>query len=166
MGQSPPGHTYNENGDGFAFLQGNAEFGDRFPQNIKYTTAPKKIVPKGSILISVRAPVGDLNIADQDYCIGRGLAGIIIVDTGLRDYVYNFLKFAEYELNKYSSGSTFKAINKDKLSSLRLNIPDYEDMQKKVIQFNDILNAVESSKMKIENSKILQKSIINEIFSS
>ena len=84
MGQSPPGKTYNENGDGFAFLQGNAEFGDRYPQNIKYTTAPKKIAPKGSILISVRAPVGDLNIANQDYCIGRGLAAIVIEDIGFR----------------------------------------------------------------------------------
>ena len=65
MGQSPPGITYNETGDGKPFLQGKAEFGEVHPKNIKYTTDPKKI-----------ASVGDVNIADIEYCIGRGLAAI------------------------------------------------------------------------------------------
>ena len=76
MGQSPPGTTYNETGEGKPFLQGKAEFGEVNPTNIKYTTDPKKIAPVGSILMSVRAPVGDVNIADIEYCIGRGLAAI------------------------------------------------------------------------------------------
>lgn len=62
MGQSPAGNTYNENGIGMPFLQGNAEFGAKFPSFIKYTTAPNKVVPKNSILISVRASVGDWKV--------------------------------------------------------------------------------------------------------
>ncbi len=165
MGQSPPGKTYNENGDGFAFLQGNAEFGDRYPQNIKYTTAPKKIAPKGSILISVRAPVGDLNIANQDYCIGRGLAAIVVEDIGFREYIYNFLKFSEYELNKYSGGSTFKAINKDKLSSLELVMPSNGKIENEVLGFRRLSETMNYSKNRIQQSNRLQKSLINEIFS-
>src|SRR3989338_5139186 len=64
MGQSPDGETYNKEGNGMPFLQGKAEFGTLFPKHIKYTTKPAKIAKKGTILLSVRAPVGDVNIAD------------------------------------------------------------------------------------------------------
>lgn len=130
MGQSPEGETYNEIRNGMPFLQGNAEFGDLNPQFIKYTTKPNKIVPKNSILISVRAPVGDLNIADREYCIGRGLAGLYIESQSLRNYVFNFLKFSKTELDKISTGSTFKAVNKDALSSLKLIIPSDMTIQR------------------------------------
>src|SRR5512145_2270842 len=80
MGQSPPGDTYNETGNGMPFLQGKAEFTHYCPKHVKYTTNPSKVAPEGSILISVRAPVGDVNIANLDYCIGRGLASISLKD--------------------------------------------------------------------------------------
>jgi len=165
MGQSPLGKTYNENGDGFAFLQGNAEFGDRYPKNKKFTTSPKKIAPNNSILISVRAPVGDLNIANQDYCIGRGLAAIVVEDSNFREYIYNFLKYSEYELNKHSSGSTFKAINKDKLSTLKLVVPNNGNVQNSVGLFKRLSETMGKSKNQFNQSKQLQKTLINEIFS-
>ena len=164
MGQSPPGNTYNENGDGMPFLQGNAEFGEKYPIYIKYTTAPNKIVEERTILISVRAPVGDLNIADREYCIGRGLAGLYVENEILRDYVYNFLKYARFELEKNSTGSTFKAINKDALSSLKLIIPDDNVLIENSNKLNSILNTNEFVLNKISNSKALQKSLINQIF--
>ena len=71
MGQSPPGSAYNEDGSGMPFLQGNAEFGDVSPKHIKCTSITTKIASKGDILLSVRAPVGEINIADRSYCIGR-----------------------------------------------------------------------------------------------
>jgi len=165
MGQSPLGKTYNENGDGFAFLQGNAEFADRYPKNKKFTTSPKKIAPNNSILISVRAPVGDLNIANQDYCIGRGLAAIVVEDSNFREYIYNFLKYSEYELNKHSSGSTFKAINKDKLSTLKLVVPNNGNVQNSVGLFKRLSETMGKSKNQFNQSKQLQKTLINEIFS-
>lgn len=164
MGQSPAGNTYNEDGNGMPFLQGNAEFGEKFPSFIKYTTAPNKIVPKNSILISVRAPVGDLNFADREYCIGRGLAGLFIDDEILRDYVFNFLKYSRYELEKNSTGSTFKAINKDTLSSLNCIIPDEITWKNNSQKLNSILRSIELFSEKIKSSKALQKSLINQIF--
>lgn len=164
MGQSPSGSTYNENGEGTPFLQGNAEFGDRHPSHVKYTTAPNKIVQENTILISVRAPVGDLNIADREYCIGRGLAGLYIEKADLRNYVYNFLKYARHELEKNSTGSTFKAINKDTLSSLKCIIPNDDDLLINSKKLNVVLNSIKIQKNRIISSQSLQKSLINQVF--
>ena len=164
MGQSPPGRTYNQNGEGTPFLQGNTEFGDKHPSHIKYTTAPNKIVQENTILISVRAPVGDLNIADREYCIGRGLAGLYIEKEDLRNYVYNFLKYVRHELEKNSTGTTFKAINKDTLSSLKCIVPNDDVLFNNSNKLNVVLNSIELLKNRIMNSQSLQKSIINQIF--
>ena len=76
MGQSPSGSSYNEDGNGTIFFQGRAEFGFRFPTVRLYTTEPKRMACTNDTLMSVRAPVGDLNVAHVDCCIGRGLAAI------------------------------------------------------------------------------------------
>jgi type I restriction enzyme S subunit len=164
MGQSPDGGTYNEDKNGMPFLQGNAEFGDITPKFVKYTTEPNKIAPKNSILISVRAPVGDLNIADREYCIGRGLAGLYIENKSLRNYVFNFLKFSKTELHKRSTGSTFKAVNKDALSTLKLSIPSEKVIQENSNKLTVILSTIENLKSKITSSQSLQKSLINQVF--
>mgnify|MGYP000823020086 CR=1 FL=1 len=76
MGQSPAGSSYNEAGIGTIFYQGRAEFGWRYPTQRLSTTEPKRMAKAGDVLMSVRAPVGDLNLAYEDCCIGRGLAAI------------------------------------------------------------------------------------------
>lgn len=76
MGQSPDGKSYNEDGIGTVFFQGRAEFGDRFPTKRLFTTEPKRMARENDVLMSVRAPVGDLNVAHEDCCIGRGLGAI------------------------------------------------------------------------------------------
>lgn len=76
MGQSPKGDTYNEDGDGTVFYQGRAEFGDRFPTRRLFTSAPKRLAKENTVLISVRAPVGDVNVAYEECCIGRGLCSV------------------------------------------------------------------------------------------
>ncbi|MHB8136709.1 MAG: restriction endonuclease subunit S, partial [Anaerolineaceae bacterium] len=76
MGQSPPGESYNENGIGIPFFQGRADFTFRFPEKRVYTTDPKRLANQFDTLVSVRAPVGDMNIASEDCCIGRGLAAV------------------------------------------------------------------------------------------
>mgnify|MGYP000436356535 FL=1 len=164
MGQSPAGNTYNESGEGIPFLQGNAEFGALYPSFIKYTTAPKKMAPKDSILFSVRAPVGDLNIADQEYCIGRGLAAIVIDDPNLRKFIYNFLKFEKSELERNSTGSTFKSVNKDVLSSLTVAVSKDAELNVSIDKINSITKSIDYSLNKIDSSKTLQKSIINQVF--
>jgi type I restriction enzyme S subunit len=131
MGQSPPGETYNTQGVGMPFLQGKAEFGKVYPSPVKYTTNPLKIGKTGSVLISVRAPVGDVNIANMDYCIGRGLASISFKNGyGYNEYLFYCLQFLKPLLEKEGYGSTFKAINKEVLTKFQIPLPPLEEQQK------------------------------------
>ena len=110
MGQSPPSSSYNTSGKGIPFLQGNADFGEIYPSPSIYCTKPLKVAEKGDILLSVRAPVGELNIAAFKCIIGRGLAAIRCKDkkTHYR-YLYYYLKHTVKRLRHLSTGSTFKA---------------------------------------------------------
>lgn len=121
MGQSPDSESYNIEHNGFPFYQGNADFGRIHPMVRVWCSAPKKLAKAGDILISVRAPIGALNIADCDCCIGRGLAAIT-PDATCADTMFLFyaLYASAAELQRRGTGSTFKAISKNALSNLLL----------------------------------------------
>lgn len=109
MGQSPPSSTYNQNGKGLPFFQGNADFTDLFPIVRKWCSVSKKIAKPNDILISVRAPVGATNIANTDCCIGRGLAAIRY--TACTKFLFYYLRSISHDLEKQGTGTTFKAIS-------------------------------------------------------
>jgi type I restriction enzyme S subunit len=132
MGQSPPGSSYNTEGEGMPFLQGKAEFGNLSPKHIKYTNKPLRRANKGTILISVRAPVGDVNIANIDYCIGRGLASINLVN-GDNKYLFYLLNYLKPKIEELGTGSTFKAITKSILEKIEIPLPPIEIQQKIVV---------------------------------
>ncbi|OUD08938.1 hypothetical protein BVC71_09475 [Marivivens niveibacter] len=120
MGQSPPGDTYNENGNGLPFYQGRTDFGFRFPKIRKYCSAPSRMAPRDSILLSVRAPVGDLNRAWEQCCIGRGVASLA-EKSGRNAYGYEAMWALSDALKAYDNeGTVFGSINKKQLSSLEL----------------------------------------------
>jgi len=125
MGQSPPGDSYNEIGDGVIFFQGCTDFGKRFPTIRKYTTAPSRMAKKGDILLSVRAPVGTMNIAKEDCCIGRGLSALNSKDENIT-YLNGVMQYFKKIFDRRNkAGTTFGSITKDDLFSLRvLNPPD------------------------------------------
>ncbi len=165
MGQSPPGSSYNTLGEGIPFLQGNAEFGDVYPVATKYTTEPKRIAPKASLLISVRAPVGDINVADKEYCIGRGLAAIVPNINVSVNYLENYLLYSKNLLETNSTGSTFKAINKDNLNNLNVKMPDSSKVFVIENNLDKISKSIRYFNNTITKSNSLSKSIINQIFS-
>jgi len=112
MGQSPPGETYNETGAGLPFYQGRADFGARFPLRRVYCTAPTRLAKKSDTLISVRAPVGDINMAGEDCAIGRGVAAARH-KSGSRSYSYQFmLGLAEVFARFEAEGTVFGSISK------------------------------------------------------
>lgn len=155
MGQSPPGSTYNKKGNGIPFLQGKAEFGDMHPRHIKFTTDPKKIAPPHSILMSVRAPVGDVNIADIEYCIGRGLGSISLIN-GDNQYLFYNLTFIKPSIKKEGTGSTFKAINKSKLEDVQVPFPPLPEQRR----IADMLSSVDE-KIQLEEDK---KKALDDLF--
>jgi len=131
MGQSPPSSTYNKEGIGLPFLQGKMEFGDIYPSPTMYCSSPIKIAEAGDILISVRAPVGDVNIAPHKLCIGRGLTAIRFKRNIANNWFYfYYLQKIKSFLENLGKGSTFKAITKDDLENLKLTLSPLKEQQK------------------------------------
>ena len=130
MGQSPDGKSYNENGYGVVFYQGRAEFGWRFPTRRLFTTAPSRMAKKYDTLMSVRAPVGDLNIANEDCCIGRGLAAIHSKDNH-QSFVHYTIVGLKPKLDMYNGeGTVFGCINRDSLNNMEVIIPCKRNLDK------------------------------------
>lgn len=135
MGQSPVGSSYNECGNGVIFYQGRTEFGFRFPNVRLYTTMPKRYAEPMSILLSVRAPVGDINVAIEKCCIGRGLASISS-KRGLHSFLLYLVKSLKNRLEVFNGeGTVFGSINKNTLTQFKIIIPPIEIQEK----FNDII---------------------------
>ena len=121
MGQSPAGSSYNEDGVGTIFYQGRAEFGWRYPTQRLCTTEPKRMAKAGDVLMSVRAPVGDLNLAYEDCCIGRGLAA---VHCDYPSYAFYLMRSLHKKLDAYNGeGTVFGSINGRALKGLPVALP-------------------------------------------
>lgn len=141
MGQSPPGESYNTEGRGIMFFQGRAEFGQFFPTPNLFTDQPKRLASKGDILISVRAPVGDINIAIADCCIGRGLAAVRS-NSGCQAYIHHLIDSIRSNFDQYNgTGTVFGSINKNELNSLTMHIVDSETMK----ECNSILSEIDAT---------------------
>jgi len=122
MGQSPAGSSYNENKVGKVFYQGRTDFGFRFPTNRLYTTEPKRIASKFDVLVSVRAPVGDVNMANEECCIGRGLGA---VKSNLKSYCFNKIKSLKKSFDVFENeGTVFGSLSKNDFNDLEIIIPD------------------------------------------
>jgi type I restriction enzyme, S subunit len=165
MGQSPPSSSYNQNKRGLPFLQGKAEFGEIYPQPIKWCDKPIKVAKKNDILISVRAPVGDLNLADQKYCIGRGLAAISLKNNGDPFFMFNYLNFFKNQVLTYGTGSTFKAITKEILENFKIPLPPLPEQQEIAEILQTIDQKIEIEKKKKELYEELFRTMLNKIMS-
>ena len=123
MGQSPDGASYNSEQEGTIFFQGSTDFDWRFPNVRQYTTSPTRFAQTGDILLSVRAPVGDLNIAPFECCIGRGLAALRS-KSGNNSFLFYVMKYFKTVFERRNTeGTTFGSITKDDLHSLKLVAP-------------------------------------------
>jgi type I restriction enzyme S subunit len=163
MGQSPDSHLCNDEEKGIAFLQGCAEFGDKFPIPKNYCIAPKKLSPKDSILISVRAPVGDLNLADREYVIGRGLAGIVPIKTS-RNFLYYSIQQYKNQLERVSQGSTFAAINSADLYNFLINIYPLPHQRKIARILTTVDNIIEKTEAAIAKYKAIKQGMMHDLF--
>ena len=163
MGQSPPSEDCNEREEGLPFYQGNAEFGSKYPSPKKWCEKPKKIADEGDILISVRAPVGEINIAPHKCCIGRGLAAITAKSIHSQ-FLYHLLFLRRKYLQKISQGSTFEAINSKELSDLLIFLPAVTE-QKKIAEILTTLDeAIEKTSQIIEKNKEAKKGLMQRLF--
>ena len=150
MGQSPRSEFYNSRGEGLPFYQGVTDFGEKYPKKSIYCSQPTKIAEAGDVFFSVRAPVGNVNVAIEKSCIGRGVAALRMKN-GNNDFLYFFLKNYERYFKNISGGTTYESINKDQIEDIELSIPEDPNEQKRIA---DVLSAFDE---KIElNNKINQ----------
>jgi len=150
MGQSPPGTSYNEIGEGMVFYQGRTDFGFRFPTNRLYTTEPKRIAKPLDTLVSVRAPVGDINMANEMCCVGRGLSSVRHKSDAY-SFTYYMMKNLEPVFNGFEGeGTVFGSINKSNFESIEIIVPSNEI----IYELETVVNPLDDKIL--ENTKQIQ----------
>lgn len=164
MGQSPDSSSYNKEKDGLPFFQGNADFGELYPNERIWCNEPKKVAIPGDILISVRAPIGALNYAKEKSCIGRGLAAITIKNVVERNYIFHLLRARNKYLNSKGTGSTFKAIGKNVLEEVLVPQISREEQQKCVNVIDLIESIIIERKSQIDKLDELVRARFVELF--
>ena len=168
MGQSPPGSTYNEHGEGLPFFQGRSDFGFRYPENRKFCTAPTRIAQPGDSLVSVRAPVGDINMAWEKVCIGRGVAALRH-KSGTMSFSYYSAWTIQAALREYEqTGTVFGAINKSQFEALRVIEPNASivnafDSYARPLDVRIRCNIAESHALTLLRDSLLPKLIAGEL---
>ena len=165
MGQSPDSSSYNEVGDGLPFFQGNADFGELHPKIRIWCNAPAKIAHPGDILISVRAPIGALNIADRECCIGRGLAALTVNENLCNSgYLWYAIANKVDELNSKGTGSTFKAISKNVLGETEVFLPSLDRQQQISATLDKLTSLISLRKQQLAKLDELVKARFLEMF--
>lgn len=165
MGQSPGSELCNTDGKGLPFLQGCAEFGASNPQASVFCAPPLRTAKAGSVLISVRAPVGTMNYADQDYCIGRGL-GAFKAKSGLSNTV--FLKHAVEHRSGYlyrrSQGSTFAAVSSRDVQTIPIPVFGLTTQNKIAAIFTGIDTTIEKTEALIAKYEQIKAGLMHDLF--
>lgn len=165
MGQSPDSSTYNKDGTGLPFFQGNADFGEIYPTIRMWCSEPTKIAQEKDILISVRAPIGALNIANCECCIGRGLAALTVnEDVCTRKYLWHALSSKVDELNSKGTGSTFKAINKKTLAETEISLPPLDEQRKIAAVLDKVSDLIAKRRQQLDKLDEMVKSRFVEMF--
>ena len=165
MGQSPDSNSYNDNGEGVPFFQGNADFGERYPITRKWCSAPTKMASPEDILISVRAPIGAMNYAKEDCCIGRGLAAITPDKARVSsEFIFWLLKGKNAELNSKGTGSTFKAIGRKILEETLIPDISLEKQSGYSNILEKIYEIIQARKLELQKLDDLIKARFVELF--
>ena len=139
MGQSPKSEYYNTEGKGYPFLQGNRTFGFKYPTFDTYTTVMTKPANAGDVIMSVRAPVGDLNITPVDMCLGRGVCSLRMKN-GNQNFLFYMMKYYIPHLLKKESGTVFGSVNRNDINGLEVDIPEDAQVQKKIARYLEMID--------------------------
>ena len=165
MGQSPPGNTYNEDGTGDPFYQGRSDFGFRFPRNRVYCTAPKRYAEKGDTLVSVRAPVGDINMAFEHCAIGRGVAAVRHIGGSSIFTYYSMKQLRNNFVSFEAEGSVFGSITKGDFLNLPFIAPSIALIESFDQSFAVLENSIESYELESITLTSIRDSLLPRLIS-
>lgn len=166
MGQSPPGDTYNSDGDGLPFLQGSAEFGERVPSPNRWCSAPTRVAEPGDLLVSVRAPVGDTNFADARLAIGRGLARVRSTSVATSDFLRLVIQAEVGRLNQNAGGGMFASITAKNLRGFRVAIPPVTEQRRIVDLIESVDSYIDSLQTQVEANRAARSALLAELLSN
>ena len=164
LGQSPPSSAYNEVGDGLPFFQGKAEFGLLHPMPRVWCRTGQKFASTGDILLSVRAPVGDVNVATHECAIGRGISAIRAGSKSDPWFLYFALLYAKPILERRATGSTFASVNKATLLDLDIPFPDKSQQSKIGVFLHNLVKQIEQERLIIAVAQDLKKAAMQTLF--
>ena len=164
MGQSPKSEYYNTEGKGYPFLQGNRTFGFKYPIFDTYTTVMTKPAKAGDVIMSVRAPVGDLNITPVDMCLGRGVCSLRMKNEN-QDFLFYMMKYYIPHLLKKESGTVFGSVNRNDINGLEVNIPEDAQVQKKIARYLEMIDDKIELNNAINNNLLQQLDTLYDEFS-
>lgn len=139
MGQSPKSEYYNTEKNGYPFLQGNRTFGFKYPTFDTYTTVMTKFAKAGDVIMSVRAPVGALNITPVDMCLGRGVCSLRMKN-GNQSFLFYMMKYYVSHLIKKESGTVFGSVNRNDINGLEVDIPEDVEEQKEIARYLEMID--------------------------
>lgn len=163
MGQSPPSSAVAESGEGLPFIQGNAEFGARHPTPRFVASTTPKVVRSGDILISVRAPVGEVNIAEGLLCIGRGVGGIRAKECDPA-FLYYAVGGLSQTFARLSQGSTFDAINSKELRSIEIRVPPLGEQQGIAEVLRSVDEAITANRRTLDQTAQMRAATLHAAF--
>ena len=158
MGQSPKSEYYNTEKNGYPFLQGNRTFGFKYPTFDTYTTVMTKSAKAGDVIMSVRAPVGALNITPMDMCLGRGVCSLRMKN-GNQSFLFYMMKYYISHLLKKESGTVFGSVNRNDISGLEVDIPEDTEEQNKIARYLEMIDD------KIELNNAINNNLLEQALS-
>ena len=167
MGASSPGESYNEEGFGIPMYQGNADFGFRFPTNRVFTTDPKRFAEKYDTLVSVRAPVGEQNMANERCCIGRGVAAFRFKkDNSFYTYTYYKMKSLMNDIKQFNeTGTVFGSISKSDFENIEIVIQDKISIHKFQNEANPIDDKITTNTIQVRTLTALRDTLLPKLMS-
>lgn len=161
MGQSPSSKNYTENPEDTILIQGNADLikGRVVPR--MFTTEITKTSKPEDVIMTVRAPVGDLAINEFNACIGRGVCSI-----RANEFIYHLLHHIKEKKvwAKFSQGSTIDAVSSKDIKNLRIKIPSIEEQEKIANFISEIDEKIAKISIEIENSVKFKKGLLQKMF--
>jgi type I restriction enzyme S subunit len=166
MGQSPDGKSYNQEGKGLPFMQGSAEFGEHNPVPQKWCSDPKKIAEPGDLLLSVRAPVGDTNFADQRIAVGRGLSIIRANKESLTEFIRLVIQLNVAELIASSGSGMFASITGKNLKEFKVNLPTLPEQKRIVDLISSVDSYIEALQQQLESAKKSRNAVLHELLTA
>lgn len=163
MGQSPPSSTYNESGSGLPFFQGSADFGDLHPTPRIWCVSARKFASAGETLLSVRAPVGDLNVAVERCGIGRGLASISAGDDVDPWFLYFVLLYRRSALERLGTGSTFASVSRTAIDQLGIPFPTKAEQTEIASTLLAVEKRIETHRRKLSLLEQLFRTLLHDL---